>query len=145
MCLTLSRKGQGQQRFLFYFVGLGTAGGGAGAGAALYREHMTIASDALETREHVEKRSHVGGLFLHPDNVARVAVTCELGGEFFFWKRVELFEKDNRGRIVFSFFALCLEFVADLAGADQDAVGLSDLYVGNYVLEILLGEVGDGR
>jgi len=62
----------------------GAARGGAGAGAALYREHVAGPSDALQTREHVEECAHIGGLFLHPDDVAGFAVAGEFGDEFFF-------------------------------------------------------------
>ena len=62
----------------------------------------------------------------------------EFGGEFFFWKRIELFEENDRGGGVFSLLALGLELVADLSGADQDAVGFSDFGVGDDVLEILV-------
>ena len=65
----------------------------------------------------------------------------EFRDEFFFRERIELFEKDDRGARVFSLLTLGLEFVADLAGADQDAVGFSDFRVRDYVQEILVGEV----
>jgi hypothetical protein len=126
-------------------VRFGTAGGRASAGTAFDREHVTIACDALEAGEHVEKRTHVRGLFLYPNDVAGAAVAGEFSGEFFFGKRIELLYKHDGGGCVFSLLALGAEFVADLAGADQDAVGLSDFGVGENVLEILLGEVGDGR
>jgi hypothetical protein len=51
-------------------------------------------------------------------------VAVEFGDDFFFGKRVELFEKDDGGARVFSLLAFGLEFVADFSGADQDAVGV---------------------
>ncbi len=123
----------------------GAARGWAGAGAAFYRHHVARARDAFETREHVEKSSHVGWLFLYPDDVARLAVAREFRGEFFLWKGIELFQKYNRGAVVFSFLTLGLEFMADFPGADQDAVGLADLHVRDYVQETLAGKVRDRR
>ncbi len=68
-------------------------------------------------------------------------MAVEFGGDFLLREWVELFEEDDCGGGVFSFFAFGLEFVADFSGADQDAVGFPDFGVGNDVQEILVGEV----
>src|ERR1700693_100054 len=104
---------------------LSAAGSGAGAGTALNRQHVAIAGYALEAGKHIEQSAHVGGLFLHPDNVAGLAVAGEFNGEFFVWKRIELFEKYDGGRVAFSLLTLGLELVADFSGADQDTLRFS--------------------
>lgn len=123
----------------------GAAGGGAGAGGALYREHVAGAGDPLQAREHIEKRSHVRGFLLHPDDVSCFAVAGEFGNEFFFREGIELFEKHDGGGIVFSLLAFGLEFVADFAGADQDAVGFTNFCVGENALEIFPNEICNRR
>src|SRR5260370_29066490 len=100
------------------------AGGGAGAGAEFYGELVAGACYALKAGEHIEQCAHVGGLFLHPDDVAVVAMAGEFGGEFLFWGGIELFEKDDRGGSVFSLLALGAGFVGEFFGADQDSVGI---------------------
>ena len=66
-------------------------------------------------------------------------------GEFFLWEGIELFEKYNRGACCLFVLTLGLEFVADIPGADQDAVGLADFHVRDYILETLAGKVCDRR
>ena len=95
-------------------MGFGAAGGWTGAGAAFHAQDGAISYQAFQAREHVEHRSHVGGLFLHPDYVGVLAVAVEFGGEFFLRERVELFEEDDRGAGIFSPVSLGLQFVADL-------------------------------
>ena len=106
---------------------------------------MAGTGDTLEAREHIEKGTHVSGLFLNPDDVARFAVAGEFGDEFFFRERIELFKKHDRGGIVFSLLALGLEFVADLTGANQNAIGFPDFGVGKDVLEIVPSEICNWR
>ena len=130
---------------MFYFVGFGAAGGGACAGTALYAQDGAIAGDAFQAREHVEQGSHVCGLFLHPDDVGVLAVAVEFGGDFLLGERVELFEEDDRGGGVFSLLSFGLKFVADFSGADQDALGFSDLGVGDDIQEILVREIFNRR
>src|ERR1700722_6149572 len=143
--ISLRCEGQGQQCFLFYFVRFGAAGGGAGAGAAFYTEDGAVAGDAFQAGEHVKERAHVGGLFLHPDDVVVLAVAVEFGDDFSLGKRVELLQKDDSGGSVFSFLAFGLEFVADLSGADENAVGLSDFGIGDDVAETLMRKVCNRR
>ena len=111
----------------------------AGLALELRFTDITWRAPAMRSRRGsmLNRRSHVGWLFLYPDDVARVAVAGEFRGEFFFWKGIELFQKYNRGGVVFSLLTLGLEFVADFSGADQDAVGLADFHVGDHVLETL--------
>jgi hypothetical protein len=65
---------------LFYFVRFGAAAGWAGAGAAFYRHHVAVSGYALQAGQHVEERSHIGWLFLHPDYFAGIAVAGEFSG-----------------------------------------------------------------
>ena len=46
---------------------------------------------------------------------------------------------------VLPLLALGAQLVADLAGAEQDALGVADLVVGEHVLEAVAAEVGDGE
>ena len=73
------------------------AGGGAGAGGALDAQDGSAAGEAFEARQHEGERAHVGGLFLHPDEFARVGVAVHFGGEFRFRERIKLLEKNDRG------------------------------------------------
>src|SRR5258708_2114758 len=63
--------GQGKryQGLLLYLVCLGRSGGGARARGTLYRQYGSFARYPTEARQHIEKGSHVRGLFLHPDNL----------------------------------------------------------------------------
>ena len=81
--LSLRRKRQCQQRLLLHFMSLGAAAGWTRAGAALHGKHVTFPCNALQTRKHIEQRSHVGLVFLHPDDIAFVAVAREFSGQFF--------------------------------------------------------------
>jgi len=83
-------------------------------------------------------------LFLNPDDVADSPWRA-IRRRVLFLGRIELLEKHDGSGVVFSFFALGLEFVADFSGADQDAVGFGDFCIGKYVLEIFLSEVCDRR
>lgn len=71
--------------------------GWAGAGGSLDREHSAISCDATQTRQHIEQSSHVGGLFLYPDDVARVWMTLEFCGEFGFREWIELLDECDCG------------------------------------------------
>ena len=118
------------------------------AGLALelrFTESRGARPRCFEAREHVEESSHVGRFFLHPYDVAALAVALEFRGEFFFWKGIHLFQKNNRGAVVFALLALGPEFVADLPGADQDAVGLADLPYPESRSGNLTGKIRDGR
>src|SRR5271170_2589436 len=72
-------------------------------------------------------------------------MTVEFGDDFVFGERIELFQKNDGGGRVFSVLTFGLEFVADLSGADQNAVGFADFGVGDDVQEILVSEICKGR
>ena len=76
-----------------------------------------------------------------------VAAAIELGGDFLLGEGIKLVEEDDGGcRCLCVFLRSALQFVADFAGADQDALGFSRLRVsGNDVQETLVREVFDGR
>src|SRR5579872_1311951 len=97
LVLSLRRKRQCQQRLLLDFMSLGAAAGWTRAGAALHGKHVTFPCNALQTRKHIEQRSHVGRLFLHPDDIAFVAVAREFSGQFFLRKRIQLLHEYDSG------------------------------------------------
>ena len=84
-------------------MGFGGARGRTGTGRALYRQDWTIACNAPETRKHIEKRAHVGRLFLDPDNLPRRGVLREYAFKFFFGERVDLFDESIAVDVSFLF------------------------------------------
>jgi hypothetical protein len=139
----LRGEGQGEDRFLFHFVRFGRSGGWAGTGGAFDRMHGAIANEVLEARQDVEKRTHVGRLLLHPDNISRRAMALEFGGELGFGEGIHLLQKNDGGARVVAASTLGAEFVTDLAGAEEDAFGVVHFGVGNYGQKFLMGQVCD--
>src|SRR5258708_12457176 len=78
-------------------MGLGGAGCRAGAGGTLDRAKVEPPGfrEAFESRQNITCRAHVSGFFLHPDNLARVGMLLDGGGNFRARKGVELVEKEN--------------------------------------------------
>src|SRR5215472_6717599 len=128
--LALRGKGESQQGLLLHFMRFGAAGGRAGAGATFYREHGALSCNAAQAWKHVEQCSHVGGLLLHPDDIALLAVAFKFGDQIFLGKWIELLQEHDGGCRPFSLAALGAEFMSDLSCADQDALGVADLGVG---------------
>ena len=94
--------------------------------------------------EDVGEGSHVGGLFLDPDDFGGGGVLLEGGEEFCFGEGVELLEEDDGDVGEFALGPFDAEVVADLAGADEETAGVDGFVVGKNVLEVVVGEVGDG-
>ncbi len=69
----------------------------------------------------------------------------KFGDEFFFRERIELFHEDDSGRSIVSLLAFGLQFVADLSGADKNAVRCPNFGIRQYILEVLLTEIRDRR
>src|SRR3981081_4662784 len=69
-CSVLRRERQRQQCLLFDLVRLCRTGSWTRTPGTFHRKHWTLACDALQTRQHVEKRTHVGRFFLHPYNIS---------------------------------------------------------------------------
>src|SRR5258708_1787410 len=134
---------QRKQRFLFEFVGFGGAGGGTGAGRTLDRTeiHATFLRDLRQAGHDVEKRTHVAGLFLNPDDFAGIRMGRKGGGDFRARERIELVEKQDCGGGVLAFAALGFQFVADFAAGDQDVPGVGDLAIGNDLQEVRRSKV----
>ncbi len=68
----------------------------------------------------------------------------EGGLEFGFGEGVELLEEDDADGSVVTLRAFDAEVMADLAGADEEAVRVGDGVVGEDLLEVVDCEVGDG-
>src|SRR3954462_6519916 len=85
------------------------------AGTTFYAQYWTIPSNALQAGKHVEHRSHIGRLFLHPDDVGTLAVAIQFSHYFFLGERVHLFEEHDRGAGVFPLLPFGLEFMADFS------------------------------
>jgi hypothetical protein len=76
----------------------------------------------LDARQDVGQRAHVGRLFLHPDDFARVRMARNFRAQLVFRKGIELVEKQD-GRIgIAALFAFGAQFVADFSAADQDSL-----------------------
>src|SRR4029077_19482592 len=106
-------------------MSLGRAGSRAGARGTLDGAEVEIPGfgDAFESRQDITCRPHVARLFLYPNNLARVGMLVEGGGNFGARQRVELVEKENGGAGVFSAAAFRAQLVAYFAAGDQDALG----------------------
>ena len=87
--------------------------------------------NALEARKHVEEGAHVGGLFLNPDDFARVGMSSNRRGDFVFGQRIKLVEEENRSGGVVPAAAFCAKFVADFSAGDQDTLRVGDFGIGN--------------
>src|SRR5580704_10111865 len=63
------REGERDQRLLLDLVRFRGTGRRARARRTLHRHHRAFTRDVAQTRQHVEQRSHVGRLFLHPHDI----------------------------------------------------------------------------
>src|SRR5260370_42071393 len=104
-------------------MGLGGAGCRAGAGGTLDRANVEPPGfrEAFEPRQNIACRAHVAGFFLNPDNLARVGMLGEGGGNFRTRQRVELVEKEDGGIGVLAAAAFGAHLVADFSAGDEDA------------------------
>lgn len=135
-------EGEVDEGFFFELVGLGGSGCRAGGGVAFDAEDGAIADHAAELGHDVGEGTHVGGLFLHPDDFAGLGMLVDGGAELGFGKGIELLEEEDADGHVLALFALDAEIVADLAGGDDEAAGSFDVVVGKDVLEMVDGKVG---
>ena len=76
---------------------------------------MAAPGESFDPRQDEEERPHVGRLLLHPDQVAGLRETIELGREFLGGERVELLDGDDGGLGIATAFALGSQVVADSA------------------------------
>src|SRR5215471_9006527 len=93
--VTIASKGQRKQRFLFYIVSLRGTRGRAGTCGPPYRKHGPLARQVAKAGKHVIQRAHIGRLFLHPDDLACVRMTLELGGKLCFRKWIQLVDEGD--------------------------------------------------
>src|SRR5258708_35723012 len=114
-------------------MGLGGACCRAGAGGTLDRGNAEppCLCETFEPRQNMPHRAHVAGLFLYPDNLSRVGMLRDGGGNFRARQRVELVEKENGGVGVLAAAALGAQLVADFSAGDQDATGGLHFAVGD--------------
>src|SRR5260221_14170603 len=89
----------------------------------------------LNARQYIRERAHVGGLFLHPDNFARIGMARNFRAQFVLRKRIKLIEKKYRRVTVAALFAFRAQLVADFSAADQNAFRGSDFAIGNDPLK----------
>src|SRR6266403_3850602 len=84
------RECQRKQRFLFQLVRFCGTGGRAGAGGTFdgAKAEAAFLNELCQTRHDVEKRTHVAGLLLNPDDLSGVRVGVQSGGNFRSRKRV---------------------------------------------------------
>ena len=110
-------EGQRDQGLLLDFVGLGGSRGRRWTRGSLHRKHRTIMCDAPQAWQHVEQRSHVGGLFLDPDNVAGGSVTVQFRQQLRVRKWIKLIDENDCGVLILAFLALHVKLMSDLSGA----------------------------
>src|SRR5260370_27305261 len=112
---------------------LGGASCGTGAGGALDRTEVKPPGfrESFESRQNITRSAHVAGLFLNPDNLARVWMLLNGGGNFRARQRVELVEKENGRICVLTAAAFGAQLVADFSAGDQDAAGVLRFSVRN--------------
>ena len=96
---------------------------GRGGGVATGVERAK-AEGFLDERGDEGPAAHVLGLILHPDDLLGRTQVCVQLGEGGGVEGVELFDADDRSRGVLAGSAFGVELVEDLAGAEQQALGL---------------------
>src|SRR6187402_587504 len=143
----LARRAQGEfdQRLFFELVGLCGTGCRRSSGGAFDGEHAAVARVLLQQRKGVGERTHVGRLFLYPDDLFRVGVLLQSGGDLLLRPGVELLHEDDRGGIVPALGTFDAEVMTDLAGADEDALWIFGFVIREDVLELRSGEVRNRR
>src|SRR6266481_5735422 len=126
-------EGQSQKGLLLQLVRLGGARGGAGAAGALHRTHAQAAGfgQALQPREDVKMRAHIGGFFLDPDDFAGMGMLGDGGGDFRARQGIKLIEEEDRRSRIFTAAAFAAQLVANLAAGDQDAPGVLHFAIGD--------------
>src|SRR5258708_38036252 len=104
---------------------LGGASCRTGAGGALDRTEVKPPGfrESFEPRQNITRSAHVAGLFLNPDNLARVWMLLNGGGNFRARQRVELVEKENGRICVLTAAAFGAQLVGDFSAGGQDAAG----------------------
>src|SRR5258708_11145051 len=105
----------------------------AGAGGALDRAEVEPSrfGDAFEPRQNISGSAHVAGLFLNPDNLARVRMLLDGSDNLRARQRVELVKKENRGVRILAAAAFGPQLVAHFSAGDQDAAGVGPLAGGD--------------
>src|SRR6476661_6666401 len=87
---------------------------------ALYRTEWRSAGQTLQLRRQEVERAHVGRLFLHPEEFARVCMLRECCFQFSFRQRKKLLQEDDGGFAVAAALAFTAQFMADLAAAHDN-------------------------
>src|SRR3974377_1607246 len=105
---------QGDQRLLLEFVSLGRTRGRGGIGGALDAAKLGT-NDATDARHHERQRTHVGRLFLHPDEFRGLRVAIERRAQILLGKGIHLFQHHDGRAFHLELAALHAQFVANLA------------------------------
>src|SRR5580698_4693414 len=115
------RESQCQERFLLEFVRFGRASRRAGARRALHRAHLKTLGlgQTFEPRQYVEKRSHVRGLFLDPDDFPGLGMLGQSGRNFRPRQRIGLVKEKDGCAAVLAAAAFAAKFVTHLPAGDQ--------------------------
>src|ERR1700676_4698668 len=106
---------------------------GAGTGRPLDGSHLQALAlhQLANARHNKEVRAHILRLFLNPDDLARVGMFVNRGGDLRTRRGITLVEKYNRGGGVFATTAVGAELVAEFAADDEDALSVLYFAVGN--------------
>src|SRR5215470_1745163 len=76
--VAIGSQGEREQRLLLNLVRLARSGRRAGAGGALHGKHRAVANQAPQARDHEIQSSHVGWLFLNPNDLG-LRISLEFG------------------------------------------------------------------
>src|SRR5258706_15337337 len=127
----------------------GGASSRTGARGTLHRPEIEPPGfgDAFESRQNITCGAHVSRLFLNPDDLARIGMLLDRGGNFRSRQRVKLVKKENRRIRVLAAAAFGTELMADFSAGDQDAAGILHFAVRNQrggapprkILDVLAG------
>src|SRR5260221_1900207 len=123
------------QGLLVHLMRRARTGGWTGRGRTLHRTQRRYAGQSLQLRRQKIQRSHVGRLFLHPQELTRISMMRKRGLQFGFRQRKELFQEDDRGPGIATALAFAAQLMADFSRTDDDALRVRNLMVLNYRME----------
>ena len=114
-------EGGANQRGLFFVVGVMRPHGRAGArGPSDAAQRDTVGKRPGELWGGEGPGSHVGWLFLNPDDLSRIRITSENVGDRIHRKWVQLLDSDDRDGLVGLASRACNQVDVDVTGTEND-------------------------
>src|SRR3989442_12148074 len=92
-------------------------------------------------RRNEVERTHVGRLFLYPQELACVAVLRDCLFQIFLRHRKHPFQKENCGDGVATALAFAAQLMPNLAGTEDEALAVCYFRILNYGLESAISQI----